>query len=123
MQKKIITNNSPGIGLNLVKLYRYKRLIYTFAVRDIKIQFAQTFLGILWSVLRPLTGLLIYTLFFDFLLIADGADEFAYNLGHLTGCFVQASAEGLQKLSKSFHRSRRFPWKAARIGQLGSRIP
>lgn len=54
-----------------VRLYQYRSLILTFARRDIKIQYAQTFLGILWSVVRPLSGLLIYTVFFGFILKVD----------------------------------------------------
>jgi len=66
--KKIITSDKPGIWASLKRVIAYKRLIYTFAQRDLKIQYAQTLLGILWAVLRPLIGLLIYTLFFSYLL-------------------------------------------------------
>lgn len=41
------------------------RLILTFALRDLRIQYAQTYLGLLWSILQPLTGLLIFNFFFQ----------------------------------------------------------
>jgi len=66
--RKIITSNIPGIRSNLRRVMEHKQLIVTFARRDLKIQYAQTVLGITWSFVRPLIGLLIYTLFFSYLL-------------------------------------------------------
>jgi len=66
--KRISANVKNGIISSLIKTYEYRSLIYTFAIRDLKIQYAQTFLGVLWTIARPLAGLLIYTIFFSFLL-------------------------------------------------------
>lgn len=35
------------------------------ARRDLKIRYSQTFLGFLWAVIQPLTGLVIFTVFFE----------------------------------------------------------
>jgi len=71
MGKKIINSQQKVFGLDLAKLFSYRALIYIFAVRDLKVQYAQTFLGILWSVLQPLTGLLIFTFFFAYVIKVD----------------------------------------------------
>ena len=71
MSIKIITSDRDSIGKKLARVYQYKSLIVTFAIRDLKIQYAQTFLGIIWSVLRPLSGLVIYTAFFGFIMKVD----------------------------------------------------
>jgi len=68
---KTITSERPGVFSALGKVYRYRALVLTLALRDLKIQYAQTLLGILWSILRPLSGLLIYWLFFGKLLKID----------------------------------------------------
>lgn len=46
-------------------------MAYSLAIRDIKVQYAQTALGFLWSVIQPLTSLLIWTFFFDKLIDVD----------------------------------------------------
>jgi len=43
----------------------------SLAKRDVKAKYTQTVLGILWSVIQPLTGLLIFTIFFDKLIKVD----------------------------------------------------
>jgi len=65
VKKKIITSKKHGIFANIIRLYKFRRLIIIFAKRDIKVQYAQTFLGLLSSVLQPLTALVVFTFFFD----------------------------------------------------------
>ena len=67
-KRKVITSKRHGIGNNILRLYEFRRLILIFAKRDIKVQYAQTFLGLLSSVLQPLTALVVFTFFFDKLL-------------------------------------------------------
>ncbi len=65
MLHKIITNKKQSIFQNLKKLFANKSLILAFVKRDLKIQFAQTYLGILWLVFQPLLAVTVYTLFFN----------------------------------------------------------
>ena len=46
------------------KLWRYRLLILTFARRDIKVKYSQTFLGPLWVLLSPFPVVVIFNLFF-----------------------------------------------------------
>jgi lipopolysaccharide transport system permease protein len=41
-----------------------KMLLFIIAKRDIRIKFSQTLIGLGWTLLQPLTGLVIYSLFF-----------------------------------------------------------
>lgn len=71
MTKKIISSRKKTLHLDLRKLFSYRALIYVFASRDLKVQYSQTFLGILWSLIQPLTGLLIFTFFFSYVVKVD----------------------------------------------------
>lgn len=68
----------------LAEVWKYRHLVLTFAKRDLKVKYAQTTLGIAWAMLQPLTGLLIFTLFFDKVLQVDTAGV-PYPLFALTG--------------------------------------
>jgi len=57
----------PGISAkNYWKdLWRYKELFYILSWRDIKVRYKQTVIGALWSVLRPLLTMIIFTVVFS----------------------------------------------------------
>jgi homopolymeric O-antigen transport system permease protein len=45
-------------------LWRYRELFFFLAWRDILVRYKQTFLGISWSVLRPLLTMIVFTIVF-----------------------------------------------------------
>lgn len=45
-------------------LWRYRELFYILSWRDIKIRYKQTIIGVIWSVLRPLLTMMIFTFVF-----------------------------------------------------------
>jgi lipopolysaccharide transport system permease protein len=49
---------------HLRELYRYRDLLVSLALRDIKVRYRQTLLGVAWAVLQPLAFMLIFTLVF-----------------------------------------------------------
>lgn len=49
----------------IFKLYNYRELLYALIVRDIKIRYKQSVLGMLWAVLQPLSLMIIFTLVFS----------------------------------------------------------
>ena len=49
---------------DLKELYRYRDLLFSLAVRDIKVRYRQTLLGVAWAVLQPLAFMLTFTLIF-----------------------------------------------------------
>ena len=50
---------------HLRELLQFRDLLLTLAVRDIKVRYRQTFLGVAWAVLQPLAFMCIFTLVFD----------------------------------------------------------
>lgn len=50
---------------HLKELYRYRDLLLTLALRDIKVRYRQTFLGIAWALMQPLAYMLIFTVVFS----------------------------------------------------------
>ena len=50
--------------LRLAELWRYRELLYFFVLRDVKIRYKQTVIGVAWVVLQPLLTMLVFTLFF-----------------------------------------------------------
>jgi len=47
------------------ELWFYRELFYFFAWRDVKVQYKQTIIGVLWAVLRPLLTMVVFTVIFS----------------------------------------------------------
>ncbi|MES2691489.1 MAG: ABC transporter permease [Bacteroidota bacterium] len=62
------TNTPDGLGLFLQKIWRSRALVLLLAKRDLKVKYAQTILGVGWSIIQPLTGMLVFSLFFGYVL-------------------------------------------------------
>jgi len=63
-----------GSKINFKELLAYRDLFFVLAMRDLKVRYAQTFLGLLWAVLQPLFTLLIFTLIFGRAIKVDTGD-------------------------------------------------
>ena len=62
---KTIRGGGKSLWCYLQEVAQSRSLIISFAVRDLKIQYAQTYLGVFWSLVQPLTGLIIFNFFFQ----------------------------------------------------------
>jgi lipopolysaccharide transport system permease protein len=71
MSQVVFTSRGDNLIKYLEKTCQFRHLIFSLARRDLKVQYAQTFLGFLWSVIQPLTSLLVWTFFFDKLIQVD----------------------------------------------------
>jgi lipopolysaccharide transport system permease protein len=73
MQPKTIIENSRNkpIGLQFRKIWEYRVLIKVFTLRDVKVQYTQTKLGIIWSFIQAITAALIINFFFGILMNVD----------------------------------------------------
>lgn len=60
----IIEPSRNWIDLNLKDLWHYRDLLYILTMRDIKVRYKQTILGVAWAVVQPLFTVLIFSLFF-----------------------------------------------------------
>src|ERR1700756_5075068 len=52
------------LELRLAEVWEYRELLYFFAMRDIKIRYKQTAIGVLWVVLQPLLTMGVFTIVF-----------------------------------------------------------
>lgn len=71
MHETVFEGGTEPLGKYLGRVWKARRLILTLAWRDVRITYAQTFLGILWAAIQPLTGLFIFTIFFSWMLKMD----------------------------------------------------
>jgi homopolymeric O-antigen transport system permease protein len=74
MSKIVIDANKKGLKLNFRELYHYKDLFLILAWRDLRVRYAQTFLGLFWAILQPLATLVIFILIFGRALKVDTGD-------------------------------------------------
>ena len=62
--KTVVDAKDTGIKLNIKELFFYKDLFFVLAYKDLRVRYAQTFLGLLWAIIQPLTTLLIVSVVF-----------------------------------------------------------
>ncbi len=62
--KLVVGANKKGLKLNLKELFQYRDLFLILAYRDLRVRYAQTFLGLAWAVLQPLATLVIFYICF-----------------------------------------------------------
>ena len=62
-----------------VDLWRYRELFYILSWRDIKVRYKQTVIGALWSIIRPLLTMIVFTIVFSKIakLPSEGAAPYA----------------------------------------------
>lgn len=60
----IVDATKRGFSLNLKELLEYRDLFLILAYRDLRVRYAQTFLGLAWAFLQPAATLLIFTVVF-----------------------------------------------------------
>ncbi|MEJ7610948.1 MAG: ABC transporter permease [Ferruginibacter sp.] len=60
-------------------IWRYRELFYILAWRDVKVRYKQTVIGVLWSIIRPLLTMIVFTIIFSRIakLPTDGAAPYA----------------------------------------------
>ncbi|HWP30163.1 MAG TPA: ABC transporter permease [Fimbriimonadales bacterium] len=76
----------------LKELWRYRELLYTFVVRELRIRYKNSVLGFFWSILNPLATVLVMTLVFKFVMGQQIPNYSAYILiAYLPYMFFQLS--------------------------------
>ena len=68
---KIVTVIEPSRGwasLQLEAVWEYRELLYFLVWRDLKVRYKQTVLGMLWIILQPVVGMVVFSLLFGGLL-------------------------------------------------------
>ncbi len=103
-----IRPSSGWRALDLAELWRYRELLWFLALRDIKLRYKQTALGVAWAVLQPLLTMAIFTLFFG-VLAKMPSDDVPYPLFVLTALLPwQLFAYALTQSSNSLVAEQRL---------------
>src|SRR5436190_16930010 len=80
------------LGVVLVSLYRYRSLLKTLVLKDLKLKYRGSVFGFLWSLANPLLMIVVYTLAFTFILgIRTQMFVFYLMLGQLAWTFFASS--------------------------------
>lgn len=53
------------MNTNVGELFAYRELLWSWVVRDIKVRYKQSLLGVAWAILQPLSATLIFSLVFS----------------------------------------------------------
>lgn len=83
-QQVVIEANKGAINIPVRVIWQYRELLYFLVWRDIKVRYKQTALGVMWILLQPLFGTVIFTVLFGILLDAPHG-EVPYPLFVLAG--------------------------------------
>lgn len=76
----------------LKELWRYRELLWTFVIRELRIRYKNSFLGFFWSILNPLLTVLVMTVVFKFVMGQGIPNYSAYILAaYLPYIFFQVS--------------------------------
>src|SRR5215203_91203 len=83
-------------------LWRYRELFYILSWRDLKVRYKQTVIGVVWSVLRPLLTMMIFTFVFGNIAKFEPPDGVKYGVLVFAGLLPwQFFAAGLTEASNS----------------------
>ena len=83
-------------------LWRYRELFYILSWRDIKVRYKQTVIGVVWSVLRPLLTMMIFTFVFGQVAKFNAPDGVKYAVLVFAGLLPwQFFSTGLSEASNS----------------------
>lgn len=79
-----ISSERPSLGEKWRQIVRFKELLWTLSYKDIKVKYAQTFIGIAWSFINPIFTTIVIT--FVFKKVADvNTGEMPHTLFTLVG--------------------------------------
>jgi lipopolysaccharide transport system permease protein len=77
----VVVNDARGrLGWrNVSDLWAYRELLYFLTLRDIKVRYKQTVMGVAWVVIQPLVMMLIFAVFFGLLGVpTDGMPQLLF---------------------------------------------
>ena len=97
MEKTVITPRGIGIRPYLKDLIHYKAILWSFAYRNLRAQYAQTMIGMLWALVNPIFTLLILGFVFGKVAKMDtgGIDPFLFTMVGLCAWTYFANVVGL----------------------------
>jgi lipopolysaccharide transport system permease protein len=64
LRKLVIEGESRLLDIDYSELWEYRELLSAFVVRELKVRYKQTFIGVAWVLIQPLVTMLIFTVIF-----------------------------------------------------------
>ncbi len=83
---RIISSEQDSLADYFKKVVQHRALILTLAKRDLKVKYAQTYLGLAWTIVQPVTAVIVFSLFFSVLL--EVKNDYPYVLFVLSGVLL-----------------------------------
>jgi len=63
--RKLVVEGKGGLlHIDLLELWEYRELLSAFVVRELKVRYKQTLIGVAWVLIQPLVTMLIFTVIF-----------------------------------------------------------
>ncbi len=88
MQETIkISQQNSSLILDLKELWSFRELLYFLTLRDIKVRYKQTAIGIIWAILQPVLTTAIFTVIFSSFAKFESVD-IPYPLFALSGLLI-----------------------------------
>lgn len=83
----IIRPSGSLFDVGLGDLWAYRELLYFLTLRDVKIRYKQTVIGVAWVILQPVTGMILFSVLFGRLVKID-TGNIPYPLFALCGLVI-----------------------------------
>ena len=103
-QREFVTIIQPSRGwvaLQLRELWKFRELLYFLTLREVKVRYKQTAIGVAWAVVQPVLNMLVFSLFFG-RLAKMPSDGVPYPVWSLTGLVIWTFfANGLTQSANS----------------------
>ena len=61
---EIIIKPKKSFSIDFKELWYFREIFYSLALRDIKVRYKQTVIGILWAILQPFLMMVVFSVFF-----------------------------------------------------------
>ena len=61
---RIISSAGPSPLAQLLELWDSRELVVHFTIRDLKLRYKQTLIGVAWAIVQPVMTMIVFTLFF-----------------------------------------------------------
>lgn len=68
----VIEPEKPLALPRISEIWKYRELLLTFVIRDLKVRYRQTVIGGLWAILQPFTTMVVFSFFFGYIANISG---------------------------------------------------
>ena len=64
MARTVIEPPNGWTMLDVRELWAYRELLWALTLRDLKVRYKQTVLGVAWAIIQPVTAMIIFSTIF-----------------------------------------------------------